>query len=277
MIFTSQGSQLYRSGIASDMIAQDSNILLRRGVKSTNYESSFIQAGVKLMSLRVLSELSVLYFSTGSTMMSFSDTFNTNCTLPTTPYHYVSSPNFRSTTDMLWSSWSSLVLFTWIVQHLNVPALREAKTWSQKCGNLIAEIAIKIMFMLGTSIAPELLIGKALEDWISARTSKEEMEDFANEDKVKWTVTHAFYANLGGFIFEFSTDTPLPDQVDPGNNSTRWNHLVVGSAQECEGPHLALAKTKAPATSSSTSLIEEEERGNIPQFVPRPQKMRHRL
>lgn len=204
--------------------------------------------------------------------MSFSNTFDTNCTLPTTPYHYVASPNFRSTTDILWSSWSSLVLFTWTVQHLNVPALREEKTWTQKCRNLIREIAIKIMFMLGTILAPELLIGKALADWISARTSKEEMEDFANEDEVKWTVTHAFYANLGGFIVKFSTDTPLPDQIDPENNSAGSNLLGVGSAQEYEAPHLELAKTKAPATSSSSSLIEEGKMGNIPQLIPRPQK-----
>ena len=36
--------------------------------------------------------------------------------------------------------------------------------------------------MLITLMAPEVLVGMALVDWISARTSNEEMESFALQD-----------------------------------------------------------------------------------------------
>jgi hypothetical protein len=59
--------------------------------------------------------------------------------------------------------------------------------------------------MLTNLVAPEVRVGKALVDWISARHSKKRMGDFATEDGVEWTVTHGFYANIGGFIIRFGS------------------------------------------------------------------------
>ena len=59
---------------------------------------------------------------------------------------------------------------------------------------------VKVSCMLMTLVAPEILIGKSLVDWLSAHVSRTEMQEFAKLDEVEWTVTHGFYANMGGFV-----------------------------------------------------------------------------
>lgn len=128
--------------------------------------------------------------------------------------------------------------------------------------------------MLATLLAPEILAGKALVDWISARTSREEMDGFALKDNVEWTVTHAFFANMGGFIVQFSSDTPLPAeiQVDHPEVDTTASSSEVDGSQARESLCLESAKTKSPVTSSSNSAEEKVALEHfLPQLVPRGQ------
>lgn len=55
--------------------------------------------------------------------------------------------------------------------------------------------------MLVAVIMPEFLVGKALGDFIAAYRSAHcnIMQSHADNSKTKWSVTHAFYANMGGF------------------------------------------------------------------------------
>ena len=54
-------------------------------------------------------------------------------------------------------------------------------------------------------VIPELLTAKSVQDWMMARKSVREMRGFATEDGVEWTITQAYYAHLGGYVFEFET------------------------------------------------------------------------
>jgi hypothetical protein len=56
--------------------------------------------------------------------------------------------------------------------------------------------------MLVTLIVPEFLVGRAIQDFMMARKSCRQMREFAEPDGVKWTLIHAYYANMGGFILE---------------------------------------------------------------------------
>ena len=49
---------------------------------------------------------------------------------------------------------------------------------------------------------PELLVGVAFQDMMIAMRSRRIMGDFASADGVEWTMTHAFYANMGGFVLK---------------------------------------------------------------------------
>lgn len=56
--------------------------------------------------------------------------------------------------------------------------------------------------MLVAIIMPEFMFGKALGDFVAAyRSSRcEVMQEHARKVNTEWTMTHAFYANMGGFI-----------------------------------------------------------------------------
>jgi hypothetical protein len=75
--------------------------------------------------------------------------------------------------------------------------------------------------MLGTIILPEYLVGKAFGDYISTSRFKKEQTD-------QWTVTHAFYANSGGFLLEFPP--PLkPTAINTAQLSYLLQNNVIDS------------------------------------------------
>jgi hypothetical protein len=54
--------------------------------------------------------------------------------------------------------------------------------------------------MLFTMVAPEFVIGKACADLAQAKEDLQELLKFAKIDHVPWTLTHTYYANMGGFV-----------------------------------------------------------------------------
>jgi hypothetical protein len=54
--------------------------------------------------------------------------------------------------------------------------------------------------MIFTMLAPEFILGKSVGDLAAAWQCRNRMKDFAEEDKVEWSLSHGFYANMGGFV-----------------------------------------------------------------------------
>ena len=52
--------------------------------------------------------------------------------------------------------------------------------------------------MLITLLVPEFLVGKALQDCVTAHQTYRKKRDFATEDNVIWTMMNSFYADTGG-------------------------------------------------------------------------------
>ncbi|CAM6123449.1 unnamed protein product [Calypogeia fissa] len=114
--------------------------------------------------------------------------FHTNCTRPApgSYFNFVSAPNSRGTLQLLWSCVFTLITCTWTVQHVDIPRPEDEKK----------PIGDKVWMTLVTLLAPEYLVGKAFEDLVRARESVKKMgEQFPN-----WTLTHAFFAEMGGYI-----------------------------------------------------------------------------
>ena len=156
-------------------------------------------------------------------------TFSLNCAIPPDVVNYVSSANARGTLDILWSCLSVLVLCTWTIQHLNVPAQVRPHTVTQKWRLRLHLLFWKLKWMSLTVIAPECLLGKALIDLFSAWYSCDEMELLAEKDKIEWTMMHAYLANMGGFglLFDDSITKKLESPVAVGEaqgNGTFGNH-----------------------------------------------------
>src|SRR6266536_3517924 len=128
--------------------------------------------------------------------------FAANCTLPTSAANFVSTPNTRGTLDILWSSLNTLLLCTWTIQHLNILVQSRPRTRVQKLRRKFWIYRSKVKWMVTTLLAPEYLIGKTFVDFLSAWHLREEMRVWAERDGVDWTISHVFFANMGGFCSE---------------------------------------------------------------------------
>jgi hypothetical protein len=129
--------------------------------------------------------------------------FDTQCTTPETSTNFVSSPNARGTLDILWSCALTIIACTWTIQHLNVPVQREGRDpgWRGDLKWRLQSTWQTTKWMLVTIIAPEIILGKALGDRKDAKDDLEELQKFAREDNVPWSMTHSLFANMGGFCY----------------------------------------------------------------------------
>ncbi|TLD16238.1 uncharacterized protein PgNI_00562 [Pyricularia grisea] len=132
--------------------------------------------------------------------------FSSNCTAPPDVVAFVRSPNIRGTFDIIWSCLLVLIICTWSVLHLNVPAQSTVKpgTWA-KYKRDIWRTGTKIMWMFITLIAPEYILGKAWSEYRSVKCLAKRFEVQSEIDDVPWTAMHTHFANMGGFTIKFNS------------------------------------------------------------------------
>ncbi|OIW23540.1 hypothetical protein CONLIGDRAFT_693431 [Coniochaeta ligniaria NRRL 30616] len=133
-------------------------------------------------------------------------TFQPNCTLPPPEPGFVAGPNIRSTLDIVWSCLSVIILSTWSILHLAVPPQIHSRTWQQRLWKTLWLIWRKVKWMLWALMVPELILALAFGRFLSARRSVRQMKQFAQEDGMEWTLTHAFFADMGGFVRPYTDD-----------------------------------------------------------------------
>ena len=170
----------------------------------------------------------------------------------------------RGTLDIILSSIFTILACTWSVQHLNVPGPNDNKArWRR-----ISWTFITIFF-------PELLLAHAVIEFLMALESMEDMEKCAgvrvrypdlyfplrwlhlmkkreiaqpsDDDEeyleIEWTLTHAYYANMGGFhLFmkkvEFDPDVrdsiEVHFRIPPKNMDNKYVELCSLTAKQLE-------------------------------------------
>lgn len=111
---------------------------------------------------------------------------------------WVSSPTQRGTLDIIWSCVSTLAICCWVMVHLNIPAKYDTK-WIR--------FLRKARWLVLAVLAPELVMLFACGQWASAQRSVAEMQTSGYHD---WTMVHAFYADMGGFVLESPDSQPFP-------------------------------------------------------------------
>ena len=144
--------------------------------------------------------------------MSYNST--TTTAVPHLSRGWIPQPNGRGTLDILQSCLATIILCTWSVLFLNVPAEHEGP-WEI--------FKTKARWMLFTIFFPEVLTAVAAEQWRSAcqavedfsrlekewkaalgsvSSSKETSPAYNNLSRLRrapWTMRHAFFADMGGF------------------------------------------------------------------------------
>lgn len=103
---------------------------------------------------------------------------------------WVSTPNVRGTLSIVYSCATVIVIAIWTILHLNVPA---------KTDSLTRTLLRRARWGVLAVFTPDLLTLVAASQWVSARSSVEQMREL--NDTGSWTLVHAFYANSGGNYF----------------------------------------------------------------------------
>ncbi|MCJ1323567.1 hypothetical protein MMC10_000228 [Thelotrema lepadinum] len=133
--------------------------------------------------------------------------FAPNCTIPPENTNIVGSPPVRGTSDILWTCVSVLVTCTWAVQHLSVPQHDhpEVPSWLHGWKEKARHNWKKFTWTLLTIASPEYIFAKGLSEFLAARYSNQQFLEARKGHRhwKQWTTTHAYFANMRGFILQF--------------------------------------------------------------------------
>ncbi|KAF1984458.1 hypothetical protein K402DRAFT_422964 [Aulographum hederae CBS 113979] len=107
----------------------------------------------------------------------------------TYPAGWVSSTGWRSSFEVLWSCLATLFACSCSILRLNVPGRGESE---------IHSLWRKVKWMVITVIFPELIAIIAITEFFIARETRDSLKRLG----INWTLTHSFFANMGGFVLE---------------------------------------------------------------------------
>ncbi|KAF5982135.1 hypothetical protein FCOIX_3899 [Fusarium coicis] len=168
----------------------------------------------------------------------------------TTMVGWVSPAPRRSTWSIIWSCLSIFVVCSWKCVHLNIPTHEEIQgEWHtmQICKG-IPDISFwpkaplrrkwrrKIFWMTFIALAPEFGVALAAKQYMDARMDlKEFTKALSKEVAKKYTITHAFYVQMGGVvIYGPSSQSPQDSatNVQSGNLVTDRAHTGYQVTEE---------------------------------------------
>ena len=111
---------------------------------------------------------------------------------------WTSSPNSRGSIDIIWSCLITLIFCSWSAVCVNIPARGDSTFKKLQRKAWLTWICI---------IGPEYLLVIALGQWSEAKQSVQEFHEKAYH---KWTMKHAFYTQMGGFLAVTTDKTTFP-------------------------------------------------------------------
>ena len=104
-----------------------------------------------------------------------------------------------------------IIACTWTVQHLNVPEQR-----NDRDPGLVGDLKWKLKgvlqnakWMIIMMVAPEFIMGMACYDLLWAKHYDRKLREFASQDHLPWTLTHTYYANMGGFVIQSGVEKDI--------------------------------------------------------------------
>ena len=210
-------------------------------------------------------------------------TFQPNCTFPHAAPAFVREPNIRSTMGIIWSSLAIIFLCTWSILHLTVPPQvlpppSKAGRWRRIRHAVLRSLygfIRKGRWMAITMISPELVLGWALSNYISARKNTQKIVAYqkshagssedGGEEEADWTMAHSMYAEIGGFFVRFPRRQEPERKPGPpatGSGSGTWRRWLDEFVEDNERGHPFLGpydwKVHPEHYSLAKDLLESE-------------------
>lgn len=111
---------------------------------------------------------------------------------------WISQPNNRGTFDILKECSLTVILCSWTVLCLNIPAPEDS--WLRRKRR-------KLYWMILAMLGPEFILQLAMGQWELARVSVQAFKDLGHAD---WSLKHAFFADMGGFVLHTKKWKPFP-------------------------------------------------------------------
>ena len=113
---------------------------------------------------------------------------------------WVNGPNNRGTWDIIQTCVVTLILCSWSSLVLNI--------FSGK--GRVGFMKDKLRWMLFTLFWPEITLGVAYEQWESAVQCVDDFSKLTMKGHGQWTMRHAFFADMGGFLLQAPDFPPFP-------------------------------------------------------------------
>lgn len=142
--------------------------------------------------------------------------YSTNCSLPpaniTDSPFYVSTPNVRGSLQIVWTCLFTLIVCVYQVLHLSIPDEDDLSAytprWRQSFSKFLKAIDWRsFKWAVVAVIAPEAILTSSAIEFYEAWTRLRKIREHVDEKhKNQWTLTHMFYANLGGFVVKREED-----------------------------------------------------------------------
>ncbi|THX71274.1 hypothetical protein D6D08_05558 [Aureobasidium pullulans] len=154
-----------------------------------------------------------------------------NCTLPAEPLpRFVGASRFRSTADILWYCFVPITISVWSVQRPNVapaPTLEALRRRERIWQKYLSRPATKLLWTCIMLATPDIVFAQATANLFAAWHNDRVLKEFADKDKVEWSLMHTMTANMGGIritfdrpIFDEETSYPGPYKPLAGDTSS---------------------------------------------------------
>jgi hypothetical protein len=111
---------------------------------------------------------------------------------------WTAQPDGRGTFDIIWSCGFTMFICSWSILCLNVPGPNDSR---------FKILRRKLYITAFGFLGPEFIFQLALGQWVSARNS---VKAFHDSGYHQWTLSHAFFADMGGFVLHTRDMVPFP-------------------------------------------------------------------
>ena len=152
---------------------------------------------------------------------------------------WTASPSGRGTIDIIWSCGFTIFLCSWSVLCVNISVPRES--WWRTCQR-------KAWLALICLLGPEFLVILAIGQWESARRSR---ADFRAIKYPQWSMKHAFFADMGGYLLKTKDHKPYP------LNAKQLHYLITEGyiSEDMVKKHVMLEKEVIDDKNKTDTLV----------------------